>query len=182
VAQEQRKSVMQDQEVMRSPYCAGSVRRYHTWPVIREQTVADHSFHVLRLYWTLFGYVPPEIASYIIWHDMGELWTGDLPYPVKRDNYALKKTCDDIEQQALAEMGGDTASITTDQEKRVKFCDLLEMLEYALHEVSLGNQYATVVVSRIVTALKGFLWASLEMTAAGRRYVDNILSRGEEYE
>jgi len=171
-----------EHEIMRSPYCAGSVRRYHTWPVNREQTVADHSFHVLRLYWTLFGSVPPEVTEYIIWHDMGELWTGDSPYPLKRNNPELKDKLDLIEMEGVLAMGGAVSDLTTDQKKRIKVCDYVEMLEYALHEVNLGNQYAMVVLWRIWSVLCDILphASTLEMTQSGRRYFDRLTERVNE--
>jgi 5'-deoxynucleotidase YfbR-like HD superfamily hydrolase len=171
---------MQDTEVMNNPYCAGSVRRYHTWPVIREQTVADHSFHVIRIYWTLFGRVPDVVTEYIVWHDMGELWTGDTPYPVKKNNYALKKIMNDMEREAVYSMGGipdPSTSLTTDHVKRVKLCDLLEMLEYALHEISLGNQFATIVAGRIMAAVMAMNPVTLEMTNSGTKYFNELVRR-----
>lgn len=134
----------------RSPRLAGLVRRYHTWPISREQTVAEHSWHVARLYLTLFGIdeMSGPVWEYILWHDAAEIVTGDLPFPVKVNNQDLKQACDRIEADALSKMQVILPQLTSEQKKRVKLCDILEMWEYGIEEFQRGNQFSIPVIKR----------------------------------
>lgn len=127
---------------------AGSVLRYHTWPTLQQQTVADHSFHVLRIYAAMFGPPPEEVTWYILWHDLGEIATGDIPFPVKSQNWELKDTLDNLERDACESMGKPETGLLTDhtQRRRIKICDLIEMHEFGRVEVAMGNTLAQPVV------------------------------------
>lgn len=126
----------------RSSRHAGNVKRYHAWPTIRQQTVGDHSFHVLRLYIDCFGMPPQDTLYHIVYHDLGELSAGDTPFPAKRIVPGLREAAERAELWGL-ELQGLTLPELTDQERvRFKFCDLMEMWEFARVEHQLGNNYA----------------------------------------
>lgn len=141
-------------EVLQSSRLAGGVKRYHTWPTLQQQTVADHIFNVLRIYWHLYGPPPPVVFTYLIWSDAGELKTGDLPFPVKRDNPQLKEICDQLEGQAVKQMGGMLPELTDNQRWQVKAVDLLEMFEFGRVEVCLGNKFAEPIVRDTYASLR----------------------------
>lgn len=140
---------MTPEDVTTNPRLAGLVRRYHTWPVIREQTVAEHSWQVARIYLQIFGaeQVPWE---YILWHDAGEIATGDVPYPVKAESSTLKSEYSVLERMALQRMGVTVSEVTPLQMLRAKFCDMVEMWEYGLEEVARGNKFGQPIVDRIM--------------------------------
>jgi 5'-deoxynucleotidase YfbR-like HD superfamily hydrolase len=125
------------------------VRRYHTWPVIRQQTVGEHSWNVARMYYEMFGELPEHVSVYIIYHDVPELKVGDPPYPIKKDNPLLKKEMDRLEDVALAEMGITLPHLKHYEKLRVKLCDAIDCWEYANEELAMGNTTMTVVVDRI---------------------------------
>src|SRR6267154_1716536 len=91
-----RKKMTRDQ-VLTSARHAGTVRRYHTWPFHHQQNIGEHSWQIARIYFQIWGPLPPEVSTYFIWHDAGELVLGDLPFPVKKNNPHLKRECDFIE-------------------------------------------------------------------------------------
>lgn len=155
---------------------AGTVERYHVWPTIRRQTVADHTFGVLRLYWQIFGPLPAPVSTAIIWSDAGELSAGDMPFHAKAASPELKAHMDRLEAAAVANMGGPVSTpLLSSTRKRIKVCDLLEMHEFGLMEVAMGNTFAEVIVNDTWAALMEVLG---EMSQAdGRRvraYVDSI--------
>src|ERR1035437_6690186 len=125
---------------------AGQILRYHTWPVLRSQSTGEHTWQCLRIYYELFGPLPPKTSTYLIWHDAGELVLGDLPFPVKANNGGLKRQCDRIEQNAVKAMGGSLPKLATNEKIRVKVVDLIEMLQYGLVEVFTGNRLAQPIV------------------------------------
>src|ERR1035438_1054365 len=92
------------QQVMADSRFAGDVVRYHTWPCIQRQTNAAHTWHIMRIYFQLFGPMPPATSTHILWHDAGELKTGDSPFPVKSHNPKLKAEMDRLELEQLTNM------------------------------------------------------------------------------
>jgi 5'-deoxynucleotidase YfbR-like HD superfamily hydrolase len=145
---------------------AGGVERYHTWPTLRKQTVADHCYHVLRIYYMLFGGPSAEVTCYVLFHDSPEVKYGDPPFPAKRNNPELKRVYSELETDYYQDMFGfDHADIISDDEKiKVKVCDLLEMWEFGTVELNMGNQYARLIVERTLEAAM----------KVGRDYIDHI--------
>lgn len=138
---------------------AGQVRRYHTWPIINQQSVGEHSWQVLRIYFQIFGAVAlmPHITIWILWHDCGELVTGDPPYPFKAKNPEIKKAYDAAEDIAVKSMGGFTPELSPHEKRKVKTCDLIDMLEYGQHEKMMGNQFAQPIIDDISNSIRA-LW------------------------
>lgn len=137
--------------ILKNQRFAGQVKRYHTWPTLQSQTNADHTWHVMRIYVQLFaGYIagPHEAAlGYIMYHDIGEIKTGDLPFPVKSENPFLKDTFDNLEDGARVGMGiYRMPAIDPNTKMRIKLCDLLEMWEFGQQEYAMGNTYAGPII------------------------------------
>jgi 5'-deoxynucleotidase YfbR-like HD superfamily hydrolase len=142
---------------------AGSVVRYHTWPVQTKQTVADHTFHLMRIYHFVFAGLQDfdwddATVAYVLKHDMGEQRVGDLPYPSKKNDPILAARVAVAEQHALdLQDWPESDELTPWQKIGIKICDLLEMAEFALHEMFLGNKYAEPVYQRVTEhVLTGF--------------------------
>lgn len=145
---------MNRQQVLATARLAGEVVRYHTWPTHRRQSVGEHTWQVLRIYWQIFGPPSPEVTTDILWHDAPELVTGDPPFPIKACNPALKAEYDRLEPRALADMGGRRGvELTAYERRRIKCCDLLEMHEFGVQELRMGNEYARPIVSDTAAAL-----------------------------
>jgi 5'-deoxynucleotidase YfbR-like HD superfamily hydrolase len=134
---------------------AGLVKRYHTWPVIREQTVAEHTWHVLRIYDQIFGLPSLNAIRAVIYHDVGEVKTGDAPFPVKRENSDMKAAYDRVEaihRSKLLDGVDPEDSTTVDEHRYLKICDLLEMWEYGVEERAKGNTLAQPIIDRTLEA------------------------------
>lgn len=154
-------------EVLTNARHAGSVLRYHTWPVLHRQTIGEHCWQVMRIYWQIWGHLPNPVSTYFLWHDVGELVLGDLPFPIKKDNPKLKEECDRIERTAVKRMGGESSNSTTcvltDKELlRIKFCDVLDMYEYGIQEMNLGSRYAAPIVEDTHKTLQD-IWLKLSI-------------------
>lgn len=141
---------MQRYEVLSNPRMAGAVKRYHAWPTHTTQTVADHTWNVLRIWWQLFGPLPPRVSTYILWHDCGELVVGDPPYPSKANDATFKAICDRKEEEAVKAMGGPEMELPWEEAQKVKLCDLIEMLEFGLFEKQLGNEFSAPIIDDIL--------------------------------
>lgn len=154
---------------MRSWYVASLVSRWHTWPTINQETVGQHTHGVMMLFMRLFAtdYDDPSLAyEYILKHDLAELWTGDLPFPVKRRYLALAAALADPEYDAEVAMGlyeeGERVRIDKSMMIRIKVCDMLQMHLFGMHEYRMGNHYALPIVRDAITVAM--------QTAAGDDY------------
>lgn len=145
---------MRRADVITSLRHAGSVKRYHTWPTIRHQTIADHTWHVLRILITLFPEeVTVDVLTYVIWHDVPEVGTGDSPFYAKRASPELKSALNELEGEVLESMGLVLPELTSRQRLLVKVCDLLEMHQWGTDELRMGNQYARPIIDDTRAAL-----------------------------
>ena len=160
------------QDVMSSLRLAGDVERYHTWPTLTKQTNASHTWNCIRIYLLIWGTISPEVAKYLMVHDVGELHTGDLPYPIKARNPALKSEVDRLEAEAREVLGVRLPSLSEDEKIRVRFVDLADMCEFGIHELALGNRFAL----PIVTATREALY---DLKAAAQRPYEQL--RMDEY-
>jgi group I intron endonuclease len=133
--------------LLSNPRFAGAVRRYHTWPTLQQQTVADHTFHVIRIYDALWGPIPANVTRALIWHDAGELAVGDLPFPVKARNPQLKQIVDSLEAEAVTAFGVKLSPLDPEQKARLRVADLLEMTEFGAVELAMGNRFASPILN-----------------------------------
>lgn len=124
---------------------AGQIRRYHEYPTVQDQTNADHSWHVARVWMAIFGigdYASlGKMLLYIHHHDSGELGSGDLPFPTKANNPDLKAAMDRLEGESLSRQGVDMPKLTAWEKASVKIADLIEMAEFGMEEVRRGCVY-----------------------------------------
>lgn len=144
-------------EAVRSVAMAGRVNRYHTWPMIRPQSVGEHTHRVAMIYLKLFGTPRVEVLIYILQHDLGEIFAGDVPFYSKRKFPALKEAIDVAEVAGLESLGLGQPELTKDEWTKFKTADLLEMYEYGQIEYRMGNQYGDIVSRNIMAALEEML-------------------------
>jgi 5'-deoxynucleotidase YfbR-like HD superfamily hydrolase len=136
------------ENIMRSTHVAGRVLRYHTWPTISQETIAEHSWGVAMIWLQLFrkctsSSMVAVILQWILRHDAPELWSGDLPFPVKQRHPPLKTALEPVEAEGMDALGLAQQPEMTDKERDcVKIADLLQMMVFGLHELRLGNKYA----------------------------------------
>jgi 5'-deoxynucleotidase YfbR-like HD superfamily hydrolase len=119
---------------------AGQVKRYHTWPVFRNQTTGEHTWQVMRIYWQIFGPMTAEVSTFILWHDAGELVTGDYPGMFKTMVPEVKPLLDRAERLAVDEMGGSMDQLDGRLKFRAKACDLIDVYEQCSIERLQGNR------------------------------------------
>jgi 5'-deoxynucleotidase YfbR-like HD superfamily hydrolase len=137
----------------------GETRRYHTWPVLRTQTVAEHSFHVAMLYSLMAGAhepTPDEPVSLgaaglmaALTHDLAEWEMGDLPAPIKRqlpdyNGRTFREIWGGMEEDRLQAKGLDWAHALHPLELRwLKLADAMDGCLYCVRERAMGNKLIT---------------------------------------
>jgi 5'-deoxynucleotidase YfbR-like HD superfamily hydrolase len=140
------------EHIYTSSYLAGLVKRYSTWPMIRQQTVAEHCWRVAGIYVELFTLPRAEVLYYCLHHDSGELWAGDLPFLIKKSNPMLQSAMIEAETNGLRMLGIELPDITDYERTRVKIADLLEMHETGLIEYNMGNKFAEPIIKDTLKA------------------------------
>lgn len=128
---------------------AGETRRFHTWPVLRQQNVAEHSWHVTMLLWFIFGKQAPGVTLPVLMaaltHDAAEWQVGDLPAPAKRNMGArfpdFRAEWGRMEEELLAEHEWNWDKFLTEpQRAMVKLCDSMDGAFYCIRERAMGNK------------------------------------------
>jgi len=151
---------------------AGEVIRYHTWPHTRQQSVGEHSWQVCRI---LMSIAPApywvKLLPHTVTHDIGEIGTGDVPYPVKANNPELGRLFDELEHETVEELcdkwGLPSPVTLTPQERWVfKLAEFIEMWEWGLEELQRGNQFARKVADRCREVISKMLAGSQDESVA----------------
>jgi len=111
----------------------------------RQQTVAEHSHGVAVLVTIVEPNASAELLQAALFHDISEAVTGDVPstakwaYPEVRA--ALNAASMDIEQKACLRM-----TLTVHEQNVLRWCDMAELVLFALEEWYGGNYNARKVV------------------------------------
>lgn len=139
------------------PRRSGQVKRYHVWPHIHDQSCGEHCWQLMRILLAIWPEAPREVLIHIMVHDIGETVAGDLPYPVKADNKDLKAIMDRLENDGHLAMclpwSLPPPQRLGDEEKNiVKLAEYLEMAEWGMYEIELGNSHDSLVVRRCLEA------------------------------
>lgn len=132
---------------------AGKVKRYHTEDLLRDQTVAEHSWGVLLLVLLLGGdEITGSLLQAAALHDCHEKFFGDIPAPAKWSNPEFAKMIKEVEEYYDTMTGIQPLmnSLTEEQRKILKSADMLEMALYILEERIKGNTNADVIFWNIL--------------------------------
>lgn len=162
------------------------LRYIERWSLMRnvvKENVAEHSYHVAILTHALCT-IANEIfhksirtdhaVSHALFHDATEMFTGDIPTPVKHHNADMLQNFRQIEQKAATRLASmvpeplqhvyqpliaakqteSESEETKDLRKYVKAADLLDAYLKCSSELSAGNQEFTVAKRQIEQTLK----------------------------
>jgi hypothetical protein len=152
---------------------SGQVLRYHTWPVIRQQSVGEHTWQVMRIYYQLFGPPPTPVWEAMLLHDAPEVQTGDIPFGAKVRNPALRAANEESEERWMKRMKLQWPQLTDVQHWAMKVCDLLEMYEYGLSERRMGNQYAEPIITGVAESISEMLRSYPSYSSKITRWMEN---------
>ena len=81
----------------------GQTKRCHTMQYLHPYNVAIHSYNALSLLTLLYLDGKPSInlVKAVLWHEVPERWTGDVPSPAKWASSNLKEALDLLEKKIL---------------------------------------------------------------------------------
>ena len=121
---------------------------------IRSYNLAEHSYFVGLMFQDFansFGIeYTIETLDVVFRHDFMEVFTTDLPYPVKNQNDKTKTAWNIIEEQAMHSLPAiGILGLYTDKDMKtylnpeqlclLKWCDMLELVLFCLEERAMGN-------------------------------------------
>lgn len=134
---------------------AGKIKRYHTHPITGEQTVGDHTYGVVQI----LRYITEDNCSKVLLmaaldHDVVEFYTGDVPYPAKKQFPILEEVLGKIEDAVRQEHLQEINSLTEEDKLCLKAADLLEMASFGVHQWKLGNSFGLGVTQQVIEELK----------------------------
>lgn len=159
----------------------GETKRYHTWPTLREQTVAAHSFHVAMLCNWLAAYEAPGLRVALLMaaltHDLAEHKMGDLPAPVKRalpdiEGVSFHEYWGAMEEQGLEGVSLAYASELNEREAQIlKVADAADGCLHCIRERAMGNKLIEPVYINFIAYLASAYNAESERQARLFDYV-----------
>ena len=153
-------------------YNLAYIQRYNTMPRIKNESVAEHSFFVasivVKLYET-YDFNLGKALLMAVTHDWAESWLGDIVNVVKNGYPYVGVAIQEAEYYIMGENfygivyenWHEHNELISVEAKIVKYADVLQVLQYANHEVSLGNTCFKRVIDDVQPVLNN-LKTSLE--------------------
>jgi len=133
---------------------AGYVRRYHTVQTIGHQTVAEHSFNVAMILLDLTnGKAHADLLKAALYHDLPEVFTGDIPATAKWASPSLVQSLKLLEDVFDSDYNL-VVNLSEDDKKLLKFADMAELVMYSLDQLRLGNRNMISIAERGVNYLE----------------------------
>lgn len=130
------------------------VQRCHNIPHQGSYSVGEHVSGMMLLAWHLYPDDFAALAPAILSHDIGEGWIGDIPAPTMRYVPGLREAIGHLENMIQAEYGlFPEERLPLDLHAKLKACDRLELLLWALEQTGTGNHYAQGCIEELMLYL-----------------------------
>ena len=133
-------------EQLRKIRDAGSITRFHTARVIKEETVAQHSYGVATIVLTLTrGTASRDLIIAALLHDLGEAAIGDIPSPVKASlPQETQDAMEKMETDAIMDMFprlAEDMSLEPEDVHTLHVADRMDGLMKCIEELQMGNRH-----------------------------------------
>lgn len=125
----------------------GQVKRYHTVPMLNNDSVAQHSWGVAVILLDIKPNASAELIKAALYHDVTEYYTGDVPATTKWANPGIKKQLDELETM-YEQVLDIRVPLAGNERQLVKYADMADLVLNCLHEYKMGNRYAKVLIER----------------------------------
>jgi 5'-deoxynucleotidase YfbR-like HD superfamily hydrolase len=113
--------------------------------------------------------VTPQMLMAALMHDIGEAYTGDVPYPFKHQHPAVKQYLDAAETRFRLENQLDFP-ISEEEQQVIKAADMLDLVLKCVDELEMGNQTVLPMLQTGILVLK-----KCTLPAGPRAKLDTIL-------
>ena len=119
-------------------YKGGMVKRYHNRPILHVQNNAEHQYLVASIAILLYPEIDKQLLINILWHDIYEYETGDMPWIIKLENPNIKKAIVEIEEKCKIKYNL-TTNLNEQEHHLLKLAEYFECMIFCLEERKLGN-------------------------------------------
>lgn len=119
------------------------VDRLHSEPVLKGQSVAEHTFGVLAI---LDEVGRPDLFRYALYHDVLEQYTGDIPSPFKKVVPEIKEA-----EERMTIIHEIPFPESAEDETVIKAADILELVLTCREEQHMGNALIHHVLAKAET-------------------------------
>lgn len=127
-----------------------NLTRYQAAPRVSSESVAEHSFFVASYVLKLYDYYDFNLEKALrmaLLHDFNEVFISDVPFPIKSKYKGLNKELEKAEYEVNKEMISEEFAnemkefndMTSPEGIIVELGDVLSVVSYSKHEISLGN-------------------------------------------
>lgn len=128
---------------------AGGIKRYHTVPIVGEQTVGQHTYNVVQILRHITNdMLSVNLMKAALDHDVMEYFTGDMPHPTKNSFPPLYNALKAVEQDLLNELGVEY-ELDDREADLLKWADVMDAGIFAKYQISLGNRYAHDILNNV---------------------------------
>lgn len=84
---------------------SGAVSRAHIMHTSRPYDIAQHCYNMAAMLMILHPNPSKELIKSVLFHDIAERWTGDVPHPIKASNLKLRRLIENKEVEIQTELG-----------------------------------------------------------------------------
>lgn len=131
---------------------AYAVKRFHCVPQHGQNTVGQHTVDMLSLLFVLYPGEPRmNLVKAVMFHDVPERWTGDIPAPAKRANGELGRHIHDLDRRVLKSLGLQF-KLTPEEMIWLHALDRLECFLWARDQQAMGNVAANAVAGDLLAS------------------------------
>ncbi len=117
------------------------MKRHHNYPILGEQRVSDHTWRMLIIAKEIFPEkCGPHFISAVLYHDVTEYKTGDVPANAKWKNKNLRKGLKELKEEIEKELVLQH-DLSKHEKQALQYCDRLEHMIFCLEQRKLGNTY-----------------------------------------
>lgn len=135
----------------------GSVKRFHTVTMLKENLNSSHSWGVATLIQDICPSCSKEVLLAALYHDVAEHITGDVSAPTKWKYPELSKILSEVEGEVDNNLGI-SVTLSSEEKRLLKFADMADLVLTCVSEYRLGNSEVGEIVNRGVTYLEDQTW------------------------
>jgi len=146
---------------------SSNIERAHTIPHHGSYTVGKHSFDAVMLLLALKPDASPNLIKAVLYHDLGERFTGDVPTPAKHADGEMARRLDAFEARAR-EFLGVNIDLTADERVWLHAVDRVELLLWCKDQLAMGNMNAASIIGSLLSTLN-----HMELPQIMKEFIDS---------
>lgn len=138
---------------------ASRVKRFHTVPIIGEQTVGEHTYRMILILYQITA--PTHAMLYAaMYHDTAEIDISDVSFMTKREWPKVSEALNEAEFE-FNKKHGLLCMLKPYEHRFLKYADMAELTYYAIEQITMGNRNMVEIAERGLFFLKSMPFLNL---------------------